>query len=49
MVQKITWSDDADLTLENALQYLEHNFSKIEIQKFTERIKQKVILIKSKK
>ena len=47
MVQKITWSDDADLTLENALQYLEHNFSKIEIQKFTERIKQKVILIKS--
>jgi len=47
MVQKIIWSDDALFTFENSLQYLERDFSKVEVQKFTNRISEKLLLIKS--
>ena len=47
MVQEVIWSDEALLALGDALQYLEENFSKIETKKFTDRIKRKVILLKS--
>ena len=45
MVQKVVWSDGALRTFDNALQYLERDFSKAEIEKFTDKISQKLLLV----
>jgi len=47
MVQKVIWSDDALSTFANELQYLEVNFSQVEIQKFVDKTSRKLLIIKS--
>jgi plasmid stabilization system protein ParE len=47
VVQKITWSPIAETTFSEAVSYLEENFSEKEIQKFADRVQQKILVIKS--
>ena len=47
MVQKISWLPEAQVTFLSALTYLEENFTKKEVEKFAERIQQKLLVIKS--
>jgi plasmid stabilization system protein ParE len=47
MVPEIVWSEDALLGLDKEIIYLEQNFTNTEIQKFTTRIAQKLLLIQS--
>ena len=46
MVQKITWLPEAQATFLSAMAYLEENFTEKEVRKFTERIAQKLLIIK---
>jgi plasmid stabilization system protein ParE len=45
MVQKITWSAAAQVTLDEALGYLSETFSDKEVQKFADRVQQKLLLL----
>jgi plasmid stabilization system protein ParE len=47
MVQKIELSARAIINLEEAVKYLKQNFSEAEVWKFTDRIDEKLLLIKS--
>ncbi len=47
MVQKITWLPAAQSTFSDSLTYLEVNFSEKEIQKFVDRIQQKLLILGS--
>jgi len=47
MVQKIVWLPIAQATFIETLKYLETDFSEKEIQKFVDRVQQKLLLIKS--
>jgi plasmid stabilization system protein ParE len=47
MVPQIIWSEAALLALENEILYLEENFTGKEIQNFTDRITQKLLLIQT--
>ncbi len=46
MVQKIELSAKAIRTFEEAIAYLELSFSKVEVQKFTDRIEEKISVLK---
>jgi plasmid stabilization system protein ParE len=47
VVQNVTWLPLAQSTFSDALQYLNENFSEREIQKFTEKIQQTLLVIKA--
>lgn len=47
MVQKITWLPIAQTTFSETLAYLESNFSEREVQKFADRVQQKLLLVKA--
>ena len=47
MVQKIIWSSSAQITFEEAINYLGEYFSEKEVQKFADRVLQKLLLIQS--
>jgi len=47
MVQKIIWLPIAQTTFVDALTYLEKNFTENEIHKFTDKVQQKLLVIKS--
>lgn len=47
MVQKVTWLIGAQVTFNDALNYIEENFTEKEVQKFSERIHQKLNILKS--
>jgi len=47
MVQKIVWLPTAQFTYIETLKYLEEEFSEKEIEKFVDRILQKIMLLRS--
>ena len=47
MVQKVTWLVGARITFDDAITYLEHNFTEKEIEKFADKVQQKLLIIKS--
>src|SRR4051812_15988098 len=47
MVQKVTWTERAEVTFLEAIGYLETNFSEVETEKFTARIQHKLLLLKN--
>ena len=47
MVQKITWLPEAQATFLTVLKYLEEQFTEKEVEKFSERIQQKLLVLKS--
>jgi len=47
MVPEINWSKGAESTFDDALKYLEHNFSDKEVRKFAGKVQQRLNTIQS--
>ena len=47
MVQEISWLPEAQKTFLSVLAYLDENFTEKEVEKFAERVQQKILIIQS--